>query len=81
MDKQGIKTTQKGVCGACRKPIVGQVMLLIFFHNYLVIYNVSFLFYTSTTLMNSSQEMALVRSTRINILINYLKGSASQLKK
>ena len=25
MDKQGVKTTQKGVCGACTKPIVGQV--------------------------------------------------------
>ncbi len=25
MDKQGVKTTQKGVCGACNKPIVGQV--------------------------------------------------------
>ena len=26
MDKQGIKTTQKGVCSACEKPIVGQVI-------------------------------------------------------
>jgi len=26
MDKQGVKTTQKGVCGACKKPIVGQVV-------------------------------------------------------
>jgi hypothetical protein len=26
MDKQGVKTTQKGVCGACSKPIVGQVV-------------------------------------------------------
>ena len=26
MNKQGIKTKQKGVCGACRKPIVGQVI-------------------------------------------------------
>jgi paxillin len=26
MNKQGIKTTQKGVCGACSKPIVGQVI-------------------------------------------------------
>jgi len=26
MDKQGIKTTQKGVCAACKKPIVGQVI-------------------------------------------------------
>lgn len=26
MDKQGVKTTQKGVCGACNKPIVGQVI-------------------------------------------------------
>ncbi|XP_023340460.1 paxillin [Eurytemora carolleeae] len=26
MDKQGVKTTQKGVCGACKKPIVGQVI-------------------------------------------------------
>ena len=25
MDKQGIKTTAKGVCHACEKPIVGQV--------------------------------------------------------
>jgi hypothetical protein len=28
MDKQGVKTTQKGVCGACNKPIVGQVLQL-----------------------------------------------------
>ena len=26
MDKQGIRTTQKGVCNACQKPIVGQVI-------------------------------------------------------
>ena len=26
MNKQGIKTKQKGVCGACSKPIVGQVI-------------------------------------------------------
>jgi len=26
MEKQGVKTTQKGVCGACNKPIVGQVV-------------------------------------------------------
>jgi len=26
MDKQGVKTTQKGVCAACKKPIVGQVI-------------------------------------------------------
>ena len=26
MNKQGIKTKQKGVCGACDKPIVGQVI-------------------------------------------------------
>jgi len=26
MNKQGIKTTQKGVCAACSKPIVGQVI-------------------------------------------------------
>merc|ERR1719495_1414554 len=26
MDKQGVKTTQKGVCAACSKPIVGQVI-------------------------------------------------------
>ena len=26
MDKQGIKTSQKGVCFACQKPIVGQVI-------------------------------------------------------
>jgi len=26
MDKQGIKTKQKGVCAACNKPIVGQVI-------------------------------------------------------
>jgi len=26
MDKQGVKTTQKGICGACKKPIVGQVI-------------------------------------------------------
>ena len=26
MDKQGIRTTQKGVCSACQKPIVGQVI-------------------------------------------------------
>ena len=25
MNKQGIKTKLKGVCGACTKPIVGQV--------------------------------------------------------
>ena len=25
MNKQGITTTQKGMCGACDKPIVGQV--------------------------------------------------------
>jgi hypothetical protein len=25
MDKQGIKTTLKGICFACDKPIVGQV--------------------------------------------------------
>ena len=27
MNKQGVKTTQKGVCGACKKPIVGQVVI------------------------------------------------------
>jgi hypothetical protein len=26
MDKQGVKTTQKGVCFACQKPIVGQII-------------------------------------------------------
>ena len=26
MVKQGIKTTQKGICSACEKPIVGQVV-------------------------------------------------------
>ena len=26
MDKQGIRTTQKGVCCVCEKPIVGQVV-------------------------------------------------------
>ena len=26
MDKQGIKTTQKGVCDVCQKPIIGQVI-------------------------------------------------------
>ena len=26
MTKQGVKTKQKGVCGACDKPIVGQVI-------------------------------------------------------
>merc|ERR1711915_327279 len=26
MNKQGVKTTQKGVCAACNKPIVGQVV-------------------------------------------------------
>lgn len=26
MEKQGIKTTQKGICGACDKPIIGQVV-------------------------------------------------------
>ena len=26
MEKQGVKTTQKGVCAACNKPIVGQVV-------------------------------------------------------
>lgn len=25
MDKQGVSATQKGVCAACHKPIVGQV--------------------------------------------------------
>jgi hypothetical protein len=26
MDKQGVRTTQKGVCNICQKPIVGQVI-------------------------------------------------------
>jgi hypothetical protein len=26
MDKSGVSATQKGVCAACQKPIVGQVM-------------------------------------------------------
>ena len=26
MDKQGVRTTQKGVCAACQKPIAGQVV-------------------------------------------------------
>ena len=26
MEKQGVKTTQKGVCYACDKPIIGQVV-------------------------------------------------------
>jgi len=25
MDKQGVSATQKGICAACNKPIVGQV--------------------------------------------------------
>lgn len=29
MDKQGIKTTPKGVCHACEKPIVGQVITIL----------------------------------------------------
>ena len=30
MDKQGVSATQKGVCAACHKPIVGQVRILYF---------------------------------------------------
>jgi hypothetical protein len=30
MDKQGIKTTLKGICFACDKPIVGQVSFHMF---------------------------------------------------
>lgn len=26
MDKQGVKTTPKGVCWACQKPVVGQMI-------------------------------------------------------
>ena len=26
MEKEGVKITQKGVCAACNKPIVGQVV-------------------------------------------------------
>lgn len=29
MDKQGIKTTAKGMCHACEKPIVGQVVTAV----------------------------------------------------
>ena len=29
MSKQGVKTTQKGVCAACDKPIVGQVRIVL----------------------------------------------------
>ena len=35
MDKQGIRTTQKGVCCVCEKPIVGQVVTALGKNQYL----------------------------------------------
>ena len=37
MDKQGIRTTQKGVCCVCEKPIVGQVVTALGKSYYLVL--------------------------------------------
>ena len=37
MDKQGIRTTQKGVCCVCEKPIVGQVVTALGKNYYLVL--------------------------------------------
>ena len=37
MDKQGIRTTQKGVCCVCEKPIVGQVVTALGKNHYLVL--------------------------------------------
>ena len=37
MDKQGIRTTQKGVCCVCEKPIVGQVVTALGKNYYFVL--------------------------------------------